>query len=244
MKRLCTLLLLLSVMLPVQAHAADLIIAQAANFMPTMKEIIPAFEKETGLKVQATYTSQGKLYGQILNGAPFDMFLSANALLPEKLFADQRATEPFVYARGQLVLWTTHKEFCEKPWQETVQSPAVSQLAIANTETAAYGAVAKIALEKEGLWNALKPNLAVGQTISQVFQYVESGAADVGFCAYSYMFTPKAKKGCYVLIPEAPTTIQKACILKNSPHKEAARKFAAFMKSPKVTAIRQKYGYK
>ncbi|SIO12101.1 molybdate ABC transporter substrate-binding protein [Halodesulfovibrio marinisediminis] len=243
MKRLLTFMMILCVALPAHAHAADLVIAQAANFMPAMKEIIPAFEKETGLTVQATYTSTGKLYGQIISGAPFDIFLAADTRRPEKLFAENLALEPFVYAKGQIVLWTRNKKFCEKPWKETLQSSAVTHIAIANTETAPYGTVAKTALVNEKLWKELQPKLAIGQSISQVFQYVATGAADAGFCAYSYMFTPEGKKGCFVQIPEAPKVIQKACILKNSQHKQAAQKFATFLGSPKVAAIKHKYGY-
>lgn len=243
MKLLLTLMIILCVSLPTHAQAADLVIAQAANFMPAMKEIIPAFEKETGLKVQATYTSTGKLYGQIISGAPFDVFLAADALRPEKLFAEKLVMEPFTYAKGRIVLWTRIATLCEKPWKETVQSPAVTHIAIANTETAPYGTVAKTALENEQLWTTVQPKLAIGQSISQVFQYVATGAADAGFCAYSYMFTPEGKKGCFVQVKEAPKVIQKACILKSTQHKQAAQKFAAFLGSPTVAAIKHKYGY-
>ncbi|WP_027361334.1 molybdate ABC transporter substrate-binding protein [Halodesulfovibrio aestuarii] len=243
MKLLLTLMMVLCVSLPAHAQAADLVIAQAANFMPAMKEIIPAFEKETGLKVQATYTSTGKLYGQIINGAPFDLFLAADTRRPEKLFTDDLAMEPFIYAKGRIVLWTLNKKLCATPWKEAIQSPAVTHVAIANTETAPYGTVAKIALENEQLWTTIQPKLAIGQSISQVFQYVATGSADAGFCAYSYMFTPEGKNGCFVQVKEAPKVIQKACILKSSENKQAAQKFVTFLSSPTVTAIKNKYGY-
>lgn len=243
MKKLLTFLMIIALSLPAYAHAADLILAQAANFMPAMKEIIPAFEKETGLRVQATYTSTGKLYGQIISGAPFDIFLAADSRRPEKLFDGHLSFEPFVYAKGSVVLWTTNTDFCEKSWKEVVLSSAAKNIAIANTETAPYGSVAKTALTNEQLWKTIKPKLAIGQSISQVFQYVATGAADVGFCAYSYMFTPQGKNGCFLQVEEAPKVIQKACILKNTPHKEAAEKFTTFLGSPTVAAIKHKYGY-
>ncbi|KAF1073727.1 molybdate ABC transporter substrate-binding protein [Halodesulfovibrio sp. MK-HDV] len=243
MKLLLTLMMALCVSLPANAQAANLIIAQAANFMPAMQEIIPAFEKETGIKVQATYTSTGKLYGQIISGAPFDMFLAADTLRPEKLFAENLVQEPFIYAKGRIVLWTRNEKLCGKSWKESISSPDVTHIAIANTETAPYGTVAKIALEKEQLWTTIQPKLAIGQSISQVFQYVATRAADAGFCAYSYMFTPEGKNGCFVPVKEAPMVIQKACILKSTPNKQAAEKFAAFLGSPTVTAIKSKYGY-
>lgn len=243
MKKLLTVLMIACLSIPAYAQAADLILAQAANFMPAMKEIIPAFEKETGLRVQATYTSTGKLYGQIISGAPFDVFLAADSRRPEKLFDGHLSFEPVTYAKGSVVLWTTNSTFCEKTWKEVVQSPTAKHIAIANTETAPYGSVAKTALANEGLWQSIQPKLAIGQSISQVFQYAATGAADAGFCAYSYMFTPQGEKGCFLRVEEAPKVIQKACILKNSPHKDAAEQFITFLGSPTVTAIKHKYGY-
>ena len=99
MKRIPALILTILLALPLSAQAADLMVGQAANFMPAMKEIIPAFKKETGLEVQATYTSTGKLYAQIVNGAPYDIFLAADERRPSKLFADALAEKPFVTLR-------------------------------------------------------------------------------------------------------------------------------------------------
>lgn len=243
MKRLLTLLIILCSFVPAQAQDVDLMIAQAANFMPAMQEIIPAFEKDTGIKVQVTYTSTGKLYGQIINGAPFDIFLAADTLRPERLYAEKIAEKPFVYAKGRVVLWTRNEHFCKKPWKEIVTNHTVSHVALANTETASYGTVTKEMLKKEQLWTAMQPKLAIGQTISQVFQYVATGAADVGFCAYSYMFTPQAKEGCYVPVNEAAPVIQKACIISGTDHMKAAETFVLFLNSQVVTAIKHKYGY-
>ncbi|OBQ56850.1 molybdate ABC transporter substrate-binding protein [Halodesulfovibrio spirochaetisodalis] len=243
MKRLITLCLALCTFVPIQARSADLMIAQAANFMPAMQEIIPAFEKETGLTVQATYTSTGKLYGQIINGAPFDVFLAADALRPEKLYTQQLAAKPFTYAKGRVVLWTRNKNLCSKTWQHALSSHSVAHIAIANPETASYGTVTKAMLQKLNLWEKTKSKLAVGQSISQAFQYVATGAADAGFCAYSYMFTPQARQGCVIHVPEAEPVLQKGCILSNAPHPNAAEKFIQFLASPTVAAIKRSYGY-
>ena len=244
MKRLASTLMLFCLALPFNAQAADLILAQAANFMPVMKEIIPAFERETGLTVQATYTSTGKLYGQIINGAPFDVFLSADTKRPELLFDEGLSMTPFVYAKGSVVLWSKNKALCDADWKNVLKKTSIEKIALANPETAAYGTVAHMTLKEEKLWDAIQPKVVIGQTISQVFQFTVSGAADVGFCAYSYMFSKEAEKGCYAMVDTAPPVIQKACILKRTQHLENAKKFVAFLSSPTAVALKKKYGYK
>ena len=244
MKRLASLILALIVLLPTGAMAADLLIAQAANFTPAMKEIIPAFEKATGLTAQATYASTGKLYGQIISGAPFDIFLAADQKRPDKLFADGQAEAPFVYAQGQVVLWSLNKALCAGAWKDAIVDGSVKKIAIANVETAPYGTSAMMALQKVGLWDKVQDKLVFGQSISQVFQFASTGAADVGLCAYSSIFTDEGKKGCFVLVADAPPVVQAACVLKTAEHPDAAAKFVEFLATPEVQAIKEKYGYK
>lgn len=244
MKRLFSLILMLLLAVPLPASASDLLIAQAANFMPAMQEIIPAFEAETGLTAQATYTSTGKLYGQIVHGAPFDIFLAADTRRPEKLHTEGLAEAPFVYAEGQVVCWSKNPALGAKPWQEVVRDASVSKIAIANTESAPYGTAAMHAMQDAGIWDAAQGKLVFAQTIAQVFQYAETGAADAGFCAYSSMFTDKGKAGAFTVVDGAPTVTQAACILKSAKHMDAAKKFAAFLKTDTVAAIKSRYGYK
>ncbi len=235
------LALALAVCASAPAAASDLLIAQAANFMPAMQEIIPAFEKATGLKAEATYTSTGKLYGQITSGAPFDVFLAADEKRPAKLFADGQAEQPFVYAKGLVVLWTLDKKYCAMSWPEAVK--AATKVAIANVETAPYGTSSMKAMQDAGIWDAVQSKLVFGQNISQPFQYASTGAADVGFCAYSSTFTEQGQKGCFIKVAEAPKVVQAACLLKTAPHPEAARKFIDFLGTAEVAAIKAKYGY-
>lgn len=244
MKRLAALFLLLVLALPAQAPAADLLIAQAANFMPAMKEIIPAFKKATGIEAEATYTSTGKLYGQIVNGAPFDVFLAADEKRPAKLFADGQCEKPFVYALGAVVLWSSKPELCAMPWTKAVLSDAAPKVSIANTETAPYGTSSMKAMQAAGIWDKVQGKLVFAQNIAQAFQYAHTGAADAGFIAYSSVFTDEGKKGCFTVVPEAPGVVQAACVLKSAPHAEAAAKFVTFMAGPEVAAIKNKYGYK
>ncbi|HAS88963.1 MAG TPA: molybdate ABC transporter substrate-binding protein [Desulfovibrio sp.] len=243
MKRISTLILFLLLTLPLSANAADLMIAQAANFMPAMKEIIPAFKKSSGIDVQATYTSTGKLYAQIISGAPFDLFLAADTKRPQLLLDKGIAETPFVYARGKVVLWAKDKNKISHSWRETLRKKDFKKIAIANTETAPYGTAAMSALQKAGLWKQVEPKLVFAQTIAQTFQFASTGAADAGLCAYSSMFTPTGKRGSFAVINEAPPVIQAACILKSSAHREEVKKFVDFLSSPEVTAIKKKYGY-
>lgn len=243
MKRISTFILTLLLALPLSASAADLLVGQAANFMPAMQEIIPAFKKASGLEVQATYTSTGKLFAQITNGAPFDLFLAADQRRPNKLFNSGFAEKPFIYAKGKVVFWSLDKKIADKSWQEAIKDRTLHKIAIANIETAPYGTAAMLALKKEKLWETVKPELVYAQSIAQAFQFASTGAADAGFCAYSSMFTETGKKGEFTVVKEAPPVIQAACILKSSQRKAVAEKFVAFLSSPEAVSIKKKYGY-
>lgn len=243
MNRLIPLILGLVLCLPLPAAAADLLIAQAANFTPAMQEIIPAFTKATGITAEATYSSTGKLYAQITNGSPHDVFLAADQRRPERLFADGLAEKPFVYALGRVVFWSLKPELCNRPWPEAALSATAAKVAIANTETAPYGTSAMKAMQQVGIWDAVGPKLVHAQNIAQTFQYAHTGAADAGFIAFSSVFTPQGAKGCYTVVDEAPSVVQAACLLKNAPHPEAARRFIDFLGTDTVKAIKAKYGY-
>jgi len=241
--KVAVLLLLLVLSAPAAANAADLLIAQAANFTAAMEEIIPLFKQATGLTAEATYTSSGKLYGQIENGAPFDVFLSADETRPQKLFDEGKAEKPFVYAMGQVVFWSLNKEMCAMPWSQAALSPTAKRVSIANTETAPYGASAMKAMQETKIWEEIQPRLVFGQNISQAFQFASTGAADAGFVAFSSTVTAEGQKGCYTLMPEAPKIVQAACVLKSAPHAENAARFVEFLGSPAVQDIKKKYGY-
>lgn len=229
--------------LTTNAYAQDLMIAQAANFMPAMQEILPAFEAATGIKGQAVYTSTGKLYAQIANGAPFDVFLAADQKRPDKLHAEGLANAPFVYAKGKVVLWLPDNAALYTDWKTCVQSPAIQRIAVANPESAPYGTAAVSALNKAALFDTVKERIAYAQSIAQVFQFASSGAADAGFCALSSTLTEQGRKGTTLAVPEAPAVVQAACTLTNAPNPEAAAKFVEFLATPEVAAIKAKYGY-
>ncbi|MEI7638060.1 MAG: molybdate ABC transporter substrate-binding protein [Syntrophus sp. (in: bacteria)] len=228
------------------ASAQDkLHVAVAANFISTFQELIQLFEKQTGIPVEATYASTGQLYTQIVNGAPYDLFLSADREKPDLLHQAGRADAPFVYASGHAVLWTNRKDLCPlKNWREVMAVPGLKNIAIANPKTAPYGAAAMEALKKTGVLENVQGKLVYAQNIAQAFQYAATGSVDAGFCALSATLSAEGRKGCFFPVDEAPPIVQGACLLKRTAHRVAAEKFVRFLASPEAGAIKKKYGYK
>ncbi len=237
---LCIVLFSPSLLLAEQELTAGV----AANFILPFENLSHVFERKTGLRLKATFTSTGNLYSQIINGAPYDVFLSADENHPRMLQREGLAAQPFVYARGKVILWTAKERLCRHArWQEMLADPSAAKIAIANPETAPYGAAAVEALKHSGLYEAVKPRLVFAQTVAQVFQYAQTESADAGFCALSSAYSEQGKKGCYILIREAPEVVQSACVLKRTKQQEAARRFAAFLLSPEAATIKRRYGY-
>jgi molybdate transport system substrate-binding protein len=228
------------------ASAQDkLHVAVAANFISPFQELTQLFEKQTGIRVEATYASTGQLYTQIVNGAPYDLFLSADREKPDLLHQAGRADIPFVYASGQAVLWTNRKDLCPlKNWREVMAVPGLNKIAVANPKTAPYGAAAMEALKKTGVLENVQGKLVYAQNIAQAFQYAATGSVDAGFCALSATTSAEGRKGCFFSIDEAQPIIQGACLLKRTARREAAERFVRFLSSPEAVVIKKKYGYK
>lgn len=247
MKRLVILFQVLIVLLMPGLLSAEekLNIAVAANFIQPAQKIAALFEKKTNIKIEATYASTGKLYSQIINGAPYDVFLAADEKRPNLLYKDGMAEKPFVYAGGQVILWSARKEFCQtKGWREAVQDSKIKKISIANVKTAPYGAMSMEALKKAGLWEGLQGKLVFAQDIAQSFQYAFTESVDAGFCAFSAAFSEQGKKGCYLEVNEAPPVVQAACVIKGSKKPAAARQFTDFLKSPEAKAVKNSFGYR
>ena len=222
-----------------------LLVAVATNFILPSGELTHMFQDRTGIAVEATYASTGKLFGQIVKGAPYDIFFAADEKRPNLLDKKGLVDKPFVYAKGQVVVWTANKTLCGAAgWQAVVKNPLVKKIAIANTESAPYGTSAMIALQKAGLWDTLQKKFVFPQSVAQAFQYAETKSAEVGFCAYSSALSDKGKKGCFYTIPEAPTTVQVACILKRTENRQTAEQFVTFVQSAEAQKIKEKYGYR
>ena len=221
-----------------------LTVGVAANFMLPFEEIAHEFKNITAVKINAVYTSTGNLYGQIIHGAPYDLFLASDEIRPERLLKEGLATDIFVYARGKAVLWTAKKSICTAgDWQKALMLKSVNRISIANPETAPYGTAAVRALKIVGLEDAVSKKLVFAQNVLQSFQYAHTESVDAGFCALSSALSAQGKRGCYFLIEEAPIIVQKACILKGSEKRPAVEKFVRFLRSPEARDVKKKYGY-
>jgi molybdate transport system substrate-binding protein len=230
------------------AQADTLTVAVAANVKYAFADLQQAFSKESGIEVKSVFGSSGKLTAQIENGAPFDVFLSADMKYPQTLFQDGLATtEPKVYANGVLVLWTLNPLDLGKGIQ-VLNDPAVQKIAVANPKLAPYGHEAMNALDHFKLSKAVDSKLIYGESISQVNQYIDSKSADIGFTAKSVVLAPEvAGKGKWIeLAPDSYQPIkQGVVILKHGAetNARAAQSFVEFLASPAARAIFEKYGY-
>jgi molybdate transport system substrate-binding protein len=246
MKRILPLLLLAAFALP--AGAATLTVAVAANVQYAFEELQAAYTKATGNEVKAVYNSSGKFVAQVMNGAPFDVFLSADTEYPEKLQqAGYTAAPPRIYAYGALVLWTM-KDLDLVHWPAALHSTAVDKIAIANPKTAPYGRETLKLLSTLKLDEALKGKLVFGESIAQTNQYIHSKAVDAGFTAKSVVLAPQMKgAGKWVELPhDAYQPIaQSAVILKHGEqtNSQVSRQFYTFLFSPPARTILERYGY-
>jgi molybdate transport system substrate-binding protein len=233
------LLLLAAVQSSFAQENSTLKIAAAADLQPVLPALIDQFEKQTNKKVDASYASSATLATQILNGGPFSLFLSADLSFPQKVIdaglADSSAPVP--YARGTLVLWARNDSPVQPLSMDSLRSPSLRTVAVANAEHAPYGRAAKAALEKMGLTEALKSKLVVAENIAQTAQYADSGNADVGLISLTSALTPRlSSSGKYVEIPEDdyPPILQGAVVLKHGADAAEAHQFLDFLLSPPI----------
>ncbi|MGZ8252133.1 MAG: molybdate ABC transporter substrate-binding protein [Methylophilaceae bacterium] len=230
-------------------HAEPLTVAIAANLKYVFDDLAAEFKKETGIETQSVLNSSGKIATQVRNGAPFDVFMSADMDYPEGLYKDGYATTtPKAYAYGVLVLWTLKDVDLGKGVAGLAES-SVGKVAIANPKVAPFGRQTLRVLDYYKVRAAVEPKLVYGESITQVSQYVDSKAADVGFSAKSIVVAPEtAGKGKWIEVPtESYEPIaQGVVILKHGSevNGEAARKFYGFVLSAKAREIFAKNGYK
>jgi molybdate transport system substrate-binding protein len=226
------------------ALARDVSVAVAANFTAPANEIAAAFEKATGDKASLSFGASGPFLAQISNGAPFEVFLSADAERPAK--AEQAglavAGTRFTYAVGKLVLWSKTPGLVDAKG-DVLARGSFAKLAIADPTAAPYGAAAVQTLKKLGVYDRLQPKIVQGVSIAQTLQFVDTGAAELGFVALSQVADKPG--GSRWLVPEADhePIVQQAVLLKVGADNPAARKFMVFLKGPKARAIIAKYGY-
>ena len=242
------LYILFALPLSTTGQAPKIRVAVAANAQFVAQVLKAAYEKETATKVELIVGSSGKLATQIKQGAPYDVFLSADTKYPAALYqAGFTEGKPRVYAYGTLILWTTKNLDLSKGIGVVAES-GVKKIAIANAQLAPYGEAALQALAHYRLNKAVLPKLVYAESIAQVNQYVLSGAADLGFTTKSVVLEPATKgKGKWIPIDAAAylRIAQSAVLLKPAQNKNLvlAQRFYNFLYSPKAKAIFKKYGY-
>ena len=232
-----------------QSQPQLLRVAAAADLQFAMPDLAAQFEKRTGTKVNITYGSSGNFYSQLQNGAPFDLFFSADIDYPRKLEAAGLA-EPetlYEYAVGRIAIWMpadSRVDVARQGWDVLLDS-AVQKIAIANPEHAPYGRAAVAAVKKAGIYDQVKAKLVYGENISQAAQFVQSGNAQAGIVAMSLAVSPGIKDGKRWEIPPDmhPPIVQAVIILKNATNKPEARAFLEFIKSEPGRSTFSNYGF-
>lgn len=222
--------------------ADEIYIAVASNFTATMKVIADEFEKYSGHKVILISGSTGKHYGQIINGAPFDLFFAADSKTPKLLVENNLAESRFTYAKGRLVLWSNIKNYVNKK-DVIIKNSTINYLAMANPKFSPYGIATKEFLINANLLDNIQKKILLGQNVSQTYQFISSGNAKIGFVAYSQILNNEQKiKGSYWLVPEnlySPIK-QQAVLLKKS---DVATDFLNYIKTDKALNIIKNFGY-
>lgn len=243
-------MLLLAAVLPGEfCTAQSITVAAAADLQFAMQEVAAGFQKATGKEVKLIYGSSGNFFQQIQNGAPFDMFFSANLDYAKKLESSGLTTPGsyYQYARGKIVVWVPNDSKINiASGLKSLLDPLVKKIAVANPQHAPYGQAAVAAMQSEGVYGKVKDKLVIGENISQAASFVVSGVADVGVVALSLALSPNMKdKGRYTEIPafEYPP-IEQACVILNSSKDQAtAKQFLSYIKTAVVAETLKRYGF-
>lgn len=235
---------------PSVALSGELTIAAASDLNFAFKDLVAEYEKRTGAHVKLSFGSSGNFFSQISNGAPFDLYFSADIRYPQKLEEAGHAVPNslYKYAVGRIVLWVPKDSKIDvQKGLDALMDPAVKKIAVANPKHAPYGRAAVAAMQHFKVYDHVKDKMVLGENISQTAQFIESGACDIGIVALSLALAPSMKAaGKYWEIPveSHPPLEQGAVILKNSTNKEAAERFLEFVKGREGQEIMRRYGFK
>jgi molybdate transport system substrate-binding protein len=247
MNQLLALLLLLTGSF---ASAQEITVAAAADMSAALPQLVEAYTKKTGRTVKLSFGASGNLTNQIRNGAPFDVFFSADEEYPQQLISEGLASKDtlYRYAIGRLVLWVPNDSPLDlsKIGIQALLDPSVKKISIANPATAPYGRAAAAALRHFGIYDQVSSRLVLGENVSQAAQFVESGNAQAGLIALSHALAPAMKdKGRYWTVPldAYPTLNQAAVVLSKSKQQDAARKFLEFLRSPEAASLLTSFGF-
>ena len=229
--------------------AGSLSIAAAANLSYALEALNAEFGKaEPGVAVTSAFGASGSLVAQISNGAPYDVFLSADLSFPEALVkaghAGAASLTPF--AVGRIALWTVKPGVDLSSVSAAVRSPSVRTLAIANTESAPYGRGAMQALRRLGLWDGARPKLVTAEDISQAAEFVETGNADAGFVALSAVVSPRLRgRGRWIEVPAGlhDPLVQAAVVTARGMGNPESARYVAFLRGAGARAVLERFGY-
>ncbi|AOE61103.1 molybdate ABC transporter substrate-binding protein [Pseudomonas corrugata] len=240
-------LLLTTALIVGAAQADEVQVAVAANFTAPIQAIAADFEKDTGHKLVAAYGATGQFYTQIKNGAPFEVFLAADDTTPARLESEGDTVKGsrFTYAIGTLALWSAKDGYVDEQGQ-VLKNNGFQHLSIANPKAAPYGLAATQVLDKLGLAGQVRGKIVEGQNITQAYQFVSTGNAELGFVALSQVYKDgKLTGGSAWIVPaELHDPIkQDAVILDKGRANPAAKALMAYLQGPKAAAIIQAYGY-
>lgn len=229
------------------AHADKIMVAAAADLKFALDEIVTAFQaREPGHEVEVVYGSSGKFHTQIQQGAPYDLYFSADIAYPRALAQAGFAASPVQpYAVGRLVLWSATRDARQLRLSH-LTDPKITRIAIANPKHAPYGQRAVEALRAAGVWSQIEPKLVYGDNIAQTAQFVQTGNAQVGIIALALAVNPTlSRQGGYWLIPDhlhSPLA-QGFVITKRAKGSALAQRFADHMRSPQARAVMSRYGF-
>ncbi|MDB5916622.1 MAG: Molybdate transporter substrate-binding protein [Massilia sp.] len=253
MQAMMKLILLLTALLALPAGAQTLLVAAASDLSHCMDELAMAFARQApqaGRKVELKVSTgaSGNFFTQIRNGAPFDVFLSADMGYPGQLAKDGAADGATLipYALGRIVLWSLDPRFDVKLGMAVLRDRRLTRIAIANPAVAPYGRAAKSALEAAGAWQAVQPKLVIGENMAQAVQFVQTGNAQVGIVSYASVLSPRLKgSGSYYLIDDAGMAPieQGAIVTAHGKTNPLASRFVQFLSSPPARAILQRHGF-
>ncbi len=228
----------------------EITVAAAADLSVALQEIATNFEKRTGIAVKLSFGASGALTQQIQNGAPFDLFFSADMDYPRQLIAagDADGATLYRYAQGKLVLWVPKDSplAVEEKGVNALLHPSVKKIAIANPQHAPYGRAAVAALKHFGLYEKISDRLVLGENVAQAAQFVESGNAQAGFVALAHAVAPAMQeKGKYCVVPADayPPLDQGVVLISRSQHTQEAAAFLEYIKRADAMAVLKRYGF-
>lgn len=230
-----------------KVFAGEILVATASNFAPVLRELIADFEARTTEGIALVMSSSGKIYAQIVQGAPYDIFLSADTDKPERLEQAGLVVpgSRFTYARGSLVLWSANPDLLTNSLQSLIDG-GFTKIALANSKLAPYGQAAEEVLAALGLLDSTRHKWVRGDNVAQAYQFIDSGSVPLGFVAKSQIWQEgRLKKGSVWYIPSSYYSAikQDAVVLKQSKNQKLAAKFMAFLASERTRKILTNYGY-